>query len=115
MLGYENISQIGNSLYLIGTTDGYYTMNINDLSFKNYTVSISNISINKLNEQSFNTSISSLGEFKYTENNITFNYTVPEYNKYINAEYQYLLEGVQNEWSVWNAKPTVNFKNFKYS
>jgi DNA-binding CsgD family transcriptional regulator len=111
MLGFENISQLSNHGYLIGTTDGYYTMNINDLSFKNYTVSISNISINKLNEQSFNASISSLGEFKYTENNITFNYTVPEYNKYINAEYQYLLEGVQNEWSVWNAKPTVNFKN----
>ena len=111
MLGFENIAQLSNHGYLIGTTDGYYTMNINDLSFKNYTVSISNISINKLNEQSFNASISSLGEFKYTENNITFNYTVPEYNKYINTEYQYLLEGVQNEWSVWNAKPTVNFKN----
>ena len=111
MLGFENIAQLSNHGYLIGTTDGYYTMNINDLSFKNYTVSISNISINKLNEQSFNASISNLGEFKYTENNITFNYTVPEYNKYINAEYQYLLEGVQNEWSVWNAKPTVNFKN----
>lgn len=111
MSGFENIAQLSNHGYLIGTTDGYYTMNINDLSFKNYTVSISNISINKLNEQSFNASISSLGEFKYTENNITFNYTVPEYNKYINAEYQYLLEGVQNEWSVWNAKPTVSFKN----
>jgi DNA-binding CsgD family transcriptional regulator len=111
MLGFENIAQLSNHGYLIGTTDGYYTMNINDLSFKNYTVSISNISINKLNEQSFNASISSLGEFKYTENNITFNYTVPEYNKYINAEYQYLLEGVQNDWSVWNAKTTVNFKN----
>ena len=86
-------------------------MNINDLSFKNYTVSISNISINKSNEQSFSTSISDKGEFKYTENNITFNYTVPEFNKYINAEYQYFLEGVQEEWSEWNAKPTINFKN----
>ena len=111
MLGFENITQLSNYGYLIGTTDGYYTMNINDLSFKNYTVSISNISINKSNEQSFSTSISDKGEFKYTENNITFNYTVPEYNKYINAEYQYFLEGVQEEWSEWNAKPTINFKN----
>ena len=111
MLGFENITQLSNYGYLIGTTDGYYTMNINDLSFKNYTVSISNISINKSNEQSFSTSILDKGEFKYTENNITFNYTVPEYNKYINAEYQYLLEGVQDEWSEWNAKSTINFKN----
>jgi hypothetical protein len=50
MLGYENISQLSNSDYLIGTTDGYYIMNINDLSFKSYTVSIANITTNKLNE-----------------------------------------------------------------
>jgi hypothetical protein len=26
-----------------------------------------------------------------------FNYTVPEYKKYLNAEYQYLLEGFQDD------------------
>jgi hypothetical protein len=36
MSGFENIEQISNYEYLIGTTDGYYTININDLSFKNY-------------------------------------------------------------------------------
>ena len=111
MLGYENISQLSNSDYLIGTTDGYYTININDLSFKNYSVSISNISVNKLNQSSKSCSIQASGNFKYDENNITIGYTVPEYNKYINAEYQYLLEGVQENWSEWNAKPSVNFKN----
>ncbi|MCZ8197640.1 MAG: triple tyrosine motif-containing protein [Flavobacterium sp.] len=111
MLGYENITQLSNSNYLIGTTDGYYTININDLSFKNYSVSISDISINKLNEKLTSFSITEEGKFKYDENNVTFTYTVPEYNKYINAEYQYLLEGFQDEWSEWSAKPTVNFKN----
>jgi DNA-binding CsgD family transcriptional regulator len=111
MLGYENITQLSNSNYLIGTTDGYYTININDLSFKNYSVSISDISINKLNEKLTSFSITEEGSFKYDENNVTFSYTVPEYNKYINAEYQYLLEGFQDEWSEWSAKPTVNFKN----
>jgi AraC family chitin signaling transcriptional activator len=111
MLGYENITQLANYDYFIGTTDGYYTININDLSFKNYSVSISNISINKLNENIINTSISDDGNFKYNQNNITFNYTVAEYNKYINAEYQYLLEGIQDHWSEWSAKSNVNFKN----
>jgi DNA-binding CsgD family transcriptional regulator len=111
MLGFENISQISNSDYLIGTTDGYYTMNINDLSFKNYNVSISNIATNRLNEPLTNRSIQENGIFKYDDNNITFSYTVPEYNKYVNAEYQFLLQGFQEEWSEWNAKPTVNFKN----
>jgi len=111
MLGYENISQLTNSIYLIGTTDGYYTLNIDDLSFKNYSVSITSITSNKLNKQLVDASMSGEGEFKYDENNLTFSYTVPEYNKYINAEYQYLLEGIQDEWSEWSSKSSVNFKN----
>jgi DNA-binding CsgD family transcriptional regulator/ligand-binding sensor domain-containing protein len=111
MLGYENITQISNSNYLIGTTDGYYIINLNDLSFKNYSVSIANISVNKLDEKIVNYSINEDGELAYDENNITFNYTVPEYNKYINAEYQFILEGLQDQWSEWSAKTSANFKN----
>ena len=111
MLGFENITPISKSTYLIGTTDGYYTLNIDDLSFKNYTVTISEILINKQNETLKNVILNEEGNFKSDENNITLSYTVPEYNKYINSEYQYLLEGFQNEWSEWNTKSSVNFKN----
>ena len=111
LLGYENINQLSNSVYLIGTTDGYYTLNISDLSFKNHSVSISNIAVNKINENIEYFPISVNGDFSYDQNNITFSYTVPEYNKYINAEYQYLLKDVQDQWSEWSAKSTVNFKN----
>ena len=111
MLGYENITQISNTVYLIGTTDGYYIYNISDLNFKNYTVLITEITSNKINGGLINNAIKKEGNFKYNENNITFNYTVPEYNKYIKAEYQYLLEGFQDEWSEWDTKTSVNFKN----
>jgi len=111
MLGYENINQISDSEYLIGTSDGYYKLNIDDLSFKNYSVSITAVSSNIINGHFVNTSISDKGEFKYNNNNITISYTVPEYNKYINTEYQYLLEGLQNEWSEWDSKSSINFKN----
>lgn len=111
MLGYENITQLSNSTYLIGTTDGYYTININDLSFKNNSVSISGMSINKLDQKSINCSIKEAGEFKHDENNVIINFTVPEYNKYIYTEYQYLLEGLQEKWSQWSAKTAANYKN----
>ncbi len=111
MSGYENITQLSNSIYLIGTTDGYYTINLNELSFRNYSVSISNISSNKLSKEPVSCSITESGKFKYDENNFTFSYTVPEYDKYINAEYQFVLEGFQEEWSEWSTKSTVNFKN----
>lgn len=111
MLGYENITQLSNATYLIGTTDGFYTINLNDLRFKNYRVSITAVSVNKLDEKISNHPISLEGDFSHSENNVTFSYTVPEYNKYINAEYQYVLEGLQDQWSEWSAKTSTNFKN----
>lgn len=111
MSGYENVNQISGSIYLIGATDGYYSINIDDLSFKNYKVSITGITTNKLNKGLVSTAITGSGEFKHDDNNLTFNYTVPEYNKYISTEYQYLLEGMQDEWSEWSSKSSVNFKN----
>ena len=111
LTGYENISQLNNSEYFIGTTDGYYTINLNDLSFKNYTVFISTISVNKLNEKAKDISILDQGELHYDQNNIAFYYSVAEFNKYINAEYQYKLEGFQDNWSQWSTKSSINFKN----
>jgi len=111
MLGYENVTRLSNSIYLIGTTDGYYTINLNDLRFKSNSVAITSITINKLDEKLISCPVRDSGEFKYDENNIILNYTVPEYNKYIYTEYQYQLLGLQEDWSNWSAKTTVNFKN----
>jgi len=111
MLGYENITQITPSIYLIGTTDGYYTININELAFNSNTISITNIAANALNDKPVTAAITETGEFKYAVNNLTFSFTVPEYNKYTNAEFQYQLEGMQNEWSDWSTRPFANFKN----
>jgi DNA-binding CsgD family transcriptional regulator len=113
MLGYENISQISDSHYLVGTTDGYYTINIDELIFNNNHLYITNVSTNKQNELSVFETINEEGTFKSNNNNITFSYTVPKYNKYIIAEFQYKLEGFQNEWSTWSSKSSVNFKNLK--
>lgn len=111
MLGYENIYQLSYATYLIGTTDGYYIINLDGLRFKNYNVSLSNVAVNTLSKFSTNVSIGNKGEFVHSENNITFSFTVPEYNKYINAEYQYVLEGFQDEWSEWSSKSSINYKN----
>jgi AraC family chitin signaling transcriptional activator len=111
MLGYENITQLSSSIYFFGTTDGYYTMNINDLVFKDYKVLISSVTVNALDLEVHNRAINENGSFHNSENNVNIYFTVPEYNKYINVEYQYVLEGFQNQWSNWNTKASVSFKN----
>jgi hypothetical protein len=52
MFGYENITQLSPFTYFFGTTDGYYTMNINDLMFKKYKVMISSVTSNALDKDS---------------------------------------------------------------
>lgn len=111
MFGYENISQLSNSTYFFGTTDGYYLLNINDLYNNDYKVSISKIVTSVLGEDVNIDDIFNSGVFKHDENNITISYTVPEYNKYLNTEYQYMLEGFQDKWSDWSTQSSVNFKN----
>lgn len=111
MLGYENINELHKNNYLIGTTDGYYMINTNELTFKNYNVILTSVNNNKANENPKFCTIKNGQEFNYKENNFNFNYTVSEYNKYINAEYQYKLQGTQEEWSEWSSKSSINFKN----
>ena len=111
MMGFENITQITPGIYLIGTTDGYYTINLNDLNFKNYNVSITSVQSNALNEIGIQNNIGDKGTFKHKENNFSFFYTVPEYSKYVNAEFQYQLNGMQDEWSEWSSRPFTTFKN----
>jgi AraC family transcriptional regulator, chitin signaling transcriptional activator len=114
MLGYENITQLSNSIYLVGTTDGYYTININELGFRNQNVFITNVSNTAPNQEVTSYSLFDEGEFNHDQNNITISYTVLEFNKYIEAEYQYQLEGLEDkwsEWSEWSSKSTVNFEN----
>jgi ligand-binding sensor domain-containing protein/DNA-binding CsgD family transcriptional regulator len=111
MPGYENILQLSDESYLIGTTDGYYVLKNNDFKFNNHKVSLFSITNNSLNEKSANITISEEGSFSHDENNLSFNYTVPEYDKYINAEYQYKLEGIHDNWSEWSFNSQVVFEN----
>lgn len=113
MLGYENVTQISPSSYLIGTTDGYYTLNIDDLSFSNHPVAITYVSNYKQNEREQFVSVTDEGSFSHDQNNLMFSYAVPEFNKYINAEYQFALQGFQDNWSKWSSKSATAFKNLE--
>lgn len=114
MSGYENITQISEKNYLIGTTDGYYIINTESTSHNNHKVFLTDITTQKFNEQPCFVNLQSKGLFKHNENNISFSFTIPEYSKYNDAEYSYLLEGFQKEWSSWNRESFVFFKNLPH-
>jgi ligand-binding sensor domain-containing protein/DNA-binding CsgD family transcriptional regulator len=111
MTGYENISQIRDNEYLIGTIDGYFIVNLNDFRVTTHNIILNSVSVNKLESSPKNISLLKETALHHLENNIVFNYSVPQYDKFIEVEYQYQLKGLQKQWSSWSSKSSINFKN----
>lgn len=111
MAGFENISQIGNNEYLIGKTDGYFIINLSDFKVKKHHLILNAVAVNQLENASKNISLTNDNTLHNSENNIVFNYSIPEYDKFIDVKYQYQLEGFQEQWSNWSDKSVASFKN----
>ncbi|WP_372754103.1 triple tyrosine motif-containing protein [Mariniflexile sp.] len=113
---YENIAYLNNNKFLYGNTLGFIVIDLDKLNYKSHKISIDLIS-SKNYKNGFKTKfldISTNGNFKNNENNIEFSYSVPEYDKYLEAEYQYKLDGIYNSWSNWSTSSSVFFENLPY-
>ncbi|MEP5338358.1 MAG: LuxR C-terminal-related transcriptional regulator [Algibacter sp.] len=115
--GYENIMYLKDNIYLYGTSYGYIVINLDKVKPIPHQVNINSVLkgaykdgeiINEFQEKDVE------GSFKNNENNITFNYSIAEYDKYLVTEYQYKLDGIYNEWSHWSVTPSVLFENLPY-
>ncbi|MFD1613543.1 helix-turn-helix and ligand-binding sensor domain-containing protein [Gelatiniphilus marinus] len=114
LTGYENISHLQNNKHLIGTSTGYVVLDLDKLNEKTYSISINTISTNDLKGNLQIVSKHNKGLFKNKANNIEFNYSVAEFDKYLDTEYQYQLKGIYPEWSSWSASSSILFKNLPY-
>src|SRR5690606_35234511 len=93
MGGFENISYLGNDLYLMGTGGGYLTIDMTKLNFKTYNISLGRVEANSVGKTPSSVELHQKAEFNYKKNNISFNYFIPEYDKFLVSKYQYILEG----------------------
>jgi hypothetical protein len=114
MKGYENISHLKGKNYLLGTSDGYITIDLDAMHMVDYKVSINNITCNTLKGGRHDIVLNSEGDFKAKENFLAFEYSIPAYNKYEVAEYSYMLDGMYEEWSPWTTNSEVAFENLPH-
>jgi DNA-binding CsgD family transcriptional regulator len=112
--GYESITHINNDLHLFGTSSGYFIMDLNKLKNKEYEININSIEKSLVNDERSSVSTDGIGDFKYRENNLFFSYSVPEFDKYDEVNYQYQLEGLYNEWSDWSDSNEVSFNHLPF-
>lgn len=114
LTGYENVSHLKDQEYLIGASNGFIIVDLDKLQKQLFLVSINSISKQTINSNPEFINKTTKGFFENEHNNIEFTYSVAEFDKYLDTEYQYQLEGMYPEWSNWSANPVIIFKNLPH-
>ncbi|AUC76940.1 triple tyrosine motif-containing protein [Olleya sp. Bg11-27] len=112
--GYESIFNIKPNVYLFGTSKGYITLDVSKIESKKYQVGINAIDKSPLSSSKTLVELTGASHFSNKENNFEFAYSVPEYDKYLEAEYSHKLEGLYDNWSTWSTEASILYKNLSY-
>ena len=114
-IGYENIIHLEDQRYLIGASNGYIAVNLNQLNVaKGFDVNINEINNFILDKPKTKVNLSLNKEFSSDENNFEFFYSVPNYNKIKRTKYQFILIGQSKQWSTLSSSTSVLFENISY-
>jgi len=115
-VGYENLLELGSNKYLMGATNGYLVFDLDKLNSNNYEVSIAlnGVTNYALNEDSKALNIDDESQLSNKNNNISFEYSVTNFDKFLNSKYQYRLLGFNNNWSDWVDDSSVLYENLPY-
>lgn len=115
VLGYENISFSNNNTYVLGTANGYITLDLSKINqIKDYSIHLNSVVLKNNNDELKKYAISDEGEFNYKAGILLLKFSVPEYDNYLDVKYQYKLEGQLNKWSKWADDTQVTFENLSF-
>ena len=110
---YENISKIDDSNYVIGTNNGYITLDLDKYKLLPPKVNISKIESYELNQNPISVNNEEFIQFESSFNNLRFHTNVSNYQKFQPITFEYLLEGYLSEWVSVKESPFIEFNNLK--
>ncbi|WP_424492927.1 triple tyrosine motif-containing protein [Salinimicrobium sp. GXAS 041] len=113
-LGYENISSLGNDTYLLGVANGYLEFQKTERENVQKEVRIDQVYKAALDQQPQPVLLQGEAAFHYKTNNFIFDFSIPEYKKFLVPVYSYRLLGLSEQWSEWNTRHTAAFENLPY-
>jgi DNA-binding CsgD family transcriptional regulator len=114
MEGFENISYDQKGQSILGTSNGYLLIDPEKRLTREYDITINRVISSSFSGNRTQLSTQEPGDFKSNENNFMFQFSVPQYQKYLITEYQYMLQGSSEEWSPWTHSSTITFDNLKH-
>jgi ligand-binding sensor domain-containing protein/DNA-binding CsgD family transcriptional regulator len=110
---FENISKIDESNYVIGTNNGYITLDLDKYKLLPPKVNISKIESYELNQNPISVNNEEFIQFESSFNNLRFHTNVSNYQKFQPITFEYLLEGYLSEWVSVKESPFIEFNNLK--
>lgn len=108
---YENIINLKENTYFLGTTFGYLIIDVSKFHNKDESIKLNLVTSSKRNGESKSLILNEKADLKPNENNIAFSYSLAQFNKFKVVEYQHQLLGMYNEWSKWEITPYVFHEN----
>jgi len=112
--GYECISSLEDDRFLLGSSTGYIIIELDKIINKSYQIHINSISNHTLRTSAKIIDKNVFGEFKNKENHMEFTFSIAEFDKYLESEYQFQLNGLYDQWSNWSKTPYAVFENLPY-
>ncbi|WP_178983795.1 helix-turn-helix and ligand-binding sensor domain-containing protein [Winogradskyella helgolandensis] len=117
VLGFENLQHIEGEKYILGTVNGYLTLDLANI--ETYSSSTHSIHLNSIMKKDVNGSTNYLplaedGSFQHEKGIVSFSFSVPEYNKFLDVSYSYKLSGLSDKWSEWSHVSSVQFENLSF-
>lgn len=110
---FENISKIDKSNYVMGTNNGYITLDLDKYKLLPPKVNISKIESYELNQNPIPVNKEEFIQFESSFNNLRFHTNVSNYQKFQPITFEYLLEGYLPEWVSVKESPFIEFNNLK--
>lgn len=113
-LGFENIGDLNNGSYIIGTINGFMTLSLNQYVTPSSSLFFSQISAYDLTQKEINLPFDKQVKLPSAKNNIRFSFSVPYYSKLNSIQYQWFLENYHKDWVSLKDQSSVEFKNLDF-
>lgn len=112
--GFENLLSLEKDIYLIGNTEGFIILNLNELESKTNQLHLNEVSYTSLQNKFVSIDKSQSIDLENKNNTIRFRYSVPNYDALSISKYQYRLLGIYESWSEWSKNSEALFENLPY-
>ncbi|MDG5491337.1 triple tyrosine motif-containing protein [Psychroserpens sp. SPM9] len=113
--GFGNVTKISANEYLLGRYNGYLLINDDIIPpKKEFEILINNLEVHEIDQPKKRLDPTEAATFNNKTNNISFDYSFPNYGEIIPNKYQFQLLGLSDNWSDWSEQSSNTFENLPF-